>query len=239
MDLEQSTPVPVQPLQTLSYATSADDGSLSVLQAAAGRMVWLAVFSGLSVASCAMATIPGLGMLSGLVIAITLGIAVWVDLEFREAISRLDESTSPARRALDAIAGCGLLVLMCSMFAGVFVPGGEDQRVYSSITVSFLPMAVSCWRHVLLYRQLARIVRERGGRRLAAGLSGLGVTKFVIETFWLGSCGMAGLQLMMGWEDPVIFFAFAALIGCGVFGILWIWMIVMHALLYSRCKGSR
>lgn len=113
------------------------------------------------------------------------------------------------------------------------------------LSIGYAMMAVTTMRHVMLYRRLADVCREINRYGLAKGLYAMGWVKTVYEAIWLGMCALAlflvamrGITNSSSFEEPAIFFGFGALITTIGFTGIWIWMIVMHALLFRLTRSD-
>jgi hypothetical protein len=76
-------------------------------------------------------------------------------------------------------------------------------------------------------------------------LNKLGTIKAGFETLWLALPMLMFLLSMINGESAMIALAFGFLLGCGLYGLLAIWMLVAHIMLYRgvrsysrRCRGG-
>ena len=236
--------LPAQPLDaadppTLDYSVGAT-ASLHAARPMLRMLNLVAVFSGLCVASCflVMATDRDeiATVLHLLIFAATLGFAFVGGMR----MARLDAPPlrSTVRVVFDLIAGVGLMMVAVApllMGRRLF----RDWQSGGFIGAAFLLMALTTFRHVLLYRGLARLVAADGYRKSAGWLRTLGWMKFVYEGLWLTCCSAPLVMVLphgmdREFEDGAIFVALGAFFGCLGFAVIWVMMIVTHTRLVSK-----
>lgn len=231
-----SSPGPIGPA-VLDYARPATHaGAIDPrCRAAAGLMVWLAVLSGFCVAVCFAAMAWGTfgAVLHFGVFGTTLFVAIRTGILLHQA-----GVLSPTQRLLDMAAACGLILIGIAPGMLVFGDRATWERLAPlGLGAAYLMLAGTAFRHVSVYRLLRDWAAATGHARSGGWLLGLGYTKAVYETLWLGCC--AGALFSMGFklgDDPTIFLAIGAFIGCLGYGLIWIWMIVDHARLAANVR---
>ena len=194
---------------------------------AARWMVGLAVLSGLCVAVCFAAINwgPFGAVLHLLVFGTTIGVAVRAGAWMAAA-----GQVGRPQLVMDGLAGLGLVGVGIAPVLYHFHIWRYDGFP-ALLGVSFLLMALTTYRHRLMYRTLAAWSEASNARRLARTLRWLGTAKVGYEAVWLTCCWVPLLlePLIPGGGDAAVAVAVAALFGCLGYGVLWIWMIVSHA----------
>jgi hypothetical protein len=244
-----SPPTPSAPtshaVPLIEYATSQEMDPAT--RSAARQMVWLAILSGLCVGVCFLAMMsPWGGVLHTVLFAATITLAVRCGGASRGVVP-----PDRNRTALDALALVGLAIiglLPAAQFAlqGMTLNRGEYRDVeklgFAVVSLAFLLLAATTFRHWMLYHAIAAFCRSAGLRRLGGSMLALGVVKAIYEGVWLGCCFAAPLLLSVSkggvndLEGYAIWLAFGALFGCMGFGAVWVWMIVNHAV-FARAVG--
>jgi hypothetical protein len=191
-------------------------------------MIGLTVLSAGCVATCflTMATNNDAGIVQVVVFAATLWVAIVVGAWLGELGSR-----NATEVVLDSVAGLGLLIVG-AIPVGLMLDLDEGTAGAVILGVGYVMMGATTWRHVLVYRRLAQWAALANSPTLRGFLVSLGYMKLVWEGLWLACCGMTLFVAAMDQSDDlIVFLAFASLIGCGIYGIIWIWMMVVHVLL--------
>lgn len=236
--------VPAIPV-TLEYATAtaSDDPQLALY---ARQSTFLAVMSGLCIAVCflPMMRFPGGRVIHPVIFAGTIFVAVRCGATMTLAADRWPALRSSVRTIFDILALAGLVVIAV---APIFVTFNDDPAAWqiAAAGAAYLMMALTAYRHVLLYRGLSRICAELNWRGLARSFVSLGYFKFVYETLWLLCCGLP----LLAWgiseskllgeihiPDAMVFLAFGAFFGCIGYAGIWIWMIIAHARMISLTR---
>lgn len=118
-----------------------------------------------------------------------------------------------------------------------------SQRPFSLLMLlvgtCFAVLAVGSLRHAATYERIAYLCRNAELHHLAKKLCDLGAFKSIYESLWLATCsfmaigiGFGGIFSSGGFTSFGAFFAILALFGAVGFLGVWIWMIVLHAILY-------
>jgi hypothetical protein len=210
------------------------DGVNPLCASAARWMITLAVLSAACVGSCFLTLMSGgnAGFVQVLVFAATLAVA----FKAGRYMGRAGELSS-AQLALDCIAGAGLLIVGLAPIA-IMLDLENDLWVYV-LALAYALMALTTWRHVLLYRRLAVWALRLNRPALRLGLLQLAYVKFVYEALWLGCCAIAlAVAPSNRIDDLFVFFALAALFGCGGYGLIWIWMVIAHGRLATALGAA-
>lgn len=235
-DVTMTTATPVIPV--MEYATT---GATSVdprARAVAGPMMLAAVGSGLCVAVCFAGFAENIRTLWTVahptLFLITLAAGIVAGMRMRDGVA--------PRMLFDCIAGVGILGL-------ALVPLGwwvleshsiEPDVGFGALGVCYLLLAGTTVRHVLMYRLLANWASQANWRGLARSLIALGWTKTIFEALWLGCCATTSLLLAYdsaGSAEIAVLFAFGSLFGCFGYAVVWLWMLITHAILMQRVKA--
>ncbi|HEY0009405.1 MAG TPA: hypothetical protein VGB55_11820 [Tepidisphaeraceae bacterium] len=207
---------------------------------AARGLTWLSVLSGLCVGVCFLALRGDwVGTVAHvLIFASTILLALRTGAQLRNWLPQHRLAT-----ILDGIALTGLCLIAffpVAAHAAEMLLGNAIDTRYSvpaliAVSLAFALLAITTYRHLLLYRELGRVCRQNNWRVLGRSCVTLGWAKMFYEGIWLGSCSLAPLIATdifkpMGIdEDVAIWFAFGAFFGCMGFITVWIGMIVTHA----------
>lgn len=235
-------------VQPLEYATTYPilDGQA---RRVFGQLLALSILSGLCVGVCFLAIMWGIvgSILHVGVFAVTIGLAISTGMGVN-GLSSIGEQGRPARMMLDLLAGIGLAGIGVAPVVYYAMEGtgaiqGVETLGAGALGIAYGLLAATTWRHRMLYRHLAELCRNSGHPSMATRLSRLGWGKTVYEGLWLGCCSMTlllvgahGVTRSSGFQDVALFFAFASLFGVMGFGGIWIWMIVVHAVLYRLAR---
>lgn len=241
------------PVLTLEYATAHPilDGHA---RRAFGELLLLSILSGLCVGVCFLAMLWGMfgAILQLGVFAVTIVLAVRNGMSLSRLPS-VEDAGHGIRRILDSVAGVGLVGIGLAGLVYYLLEGSSMQGVESFVEsfgagllgIAYGLLAVTTWRHVILYRFLADLCRASNHPSMATRLSRLGWGKMIYEGLWLACCSITLLLLAAhsvthasGFQDVALFFAFASLFGAMGFGGIWIWMIVVHAVLFRLARPN-
>ena len=220
----------------IEYASSESGASVHPgLALAATPMLWTAILSGLCVASCFVTfTQHPLAAFSHVCNYVMIFVSAGM------AGTRYRPPGAAARTVQDIIASVGLMGIMIapvlfltytvqSMSAGPFALGA-----------CFLLIAATTSRHLMLYSAVSNALVAANRRGLARSFLVMGWVKMIYEGLWLMCCALPLMMYQdrsMGREEDVaVFLAFGALFGCFGFGLIWIWMIIAHAMLVATVK---
>lgn len=233
---------PVAPLQVIPIVEYDRGGLLSSVHLRAARQMLV------QSVLCGPAVAMSLAVLSSNVVAVLLHAAVFVWLvlvSVRVGISLRSVpathlqagSPSPAADLADRVALFCLLIL--TLAPTVWLAGGFREPsvpAFVTLAATFFGLAVTSWRHIPMYRRLSEWSHAIHAPKLARRLRWLGGTKAVIETIWLAACSATLFAAGVANPDVAVLIAFVALFGVFAFGVLWVWMIVEHAILASRIR---
>lgn len=238
------------PVQPLEYATTYPilDGQA---RRVFGQLLALSILSGLCVGVCFLAmmwgwfgTILHLGVFAG-----TIGLAITTGMNVNR-LSAIEEPARQTRLIFDLLAGLGLVGIGISpviyyLFETTAPASWFETAGAGSLGIAYGLLAATTWRHRMFYGYLAEICRSAEHPTIATRLSRLGWGKTVYEGIWLGCCSMTlllvgayGVTGSSGFQDVALFFAFASLFGTMGFAGIWIWMIVVHAVLYHLARPN-
>jgi hypothetical protein len=103
--------------------------------------------------------------------------------------------------------------------------------------VCFGVLGLSAYRLRMTYIRLASIAATAGRRGLRTGLRFLGWTKFLVEMVWLMLFPLAGITAYFEISDLSIPLLIGFALGCGVYGIILILMLVFHSMLIGLRFG--
>lgn len=183
---------------------------------------------------------PGTGPLSHLgITAATLWAAVRADRAFRGCVR-----VTPYRRGAELTAiGCltVIAVVPASLALSRTLAGNEPLRHYLQglAGVALLMMAITAWRHVPLYRDLAAWANDAGGPTFARRLATLGVLRFGFELAWFSSAGVAVLTDFLGTTNPGTNTAVCTTILLTLIApLLWLWTLSLHNGLVTRLRPT-
>jgi hypothetical protein len=205
-------------------------------------MLVLSVLSGLCVASCFLTFTETL--IAAIVhLAVFTATIVWALMAGTSLFQLIPPNDDPGRTrrvVMDfaALAGIGIIGIAPLFVFSKGASATTNLVATSSLAAAYFLMTITTVRHVMLYRLLAGVCRTINRYRMARALLVLGWVKAIYEFLWLGSCAGA-LMLIAGKEldmpssatEMAVGFALAALFGVAGFALVWIWMIVTHALL--------
>lgn len=237
-DVPIQTPLAVAPVPTLDYAV-AGTTPLGDAAPAMRQLLWLSVLSGLCVGTCwvllwAKFAWPAL-VLHVSVYAATLTLAVRAGGRLNRLDAVFPQLRSRTRVAFDTAAGLGLVFIG---MAPVFIDfdSANENVGLALVAVAFGLMALTTYRHLLLYRALARGFSPIGYRGLSGSLVALGWVKMIYEGIWLTCCAVPPALVLaeqatprQNFDDAAVFIAFGALFGCMGFVGVWVAMIAAHA----------
>ena len=229
---------PVLPLSVAPEPLDYSVGSTASLHAArpALRMLNLvAILSGLCVGSCFVVLASRADLLANLLHLLVYGATLAFAFIGGMRVARLDAPPlrSATRVVLDLVAGVGLLMIAVAPFVLDQFIFRDEWKSGAIIGGAFLLMALTTYRHVLLYRGLAQMVAADGYRKSAGWLRTLGWIKCIYEGLWLTCCSTPLVMLLphevlREVRGGAIFVAFAAFFGCLGFAFIWALMIVLH-----------
>jgi hypothetical protein len=238
-------PTPVLPLEYAAATPVLDPGA----RRAFGELLWLSVLSGLCVGVCFLSLTEALlaALLHVTIFAVTIILAVRAGM----SVAGLGDGGGAhrTRMLLDGLAGLGLVGIGISPIV-YYIGQGEYWSVIetygvAALGLSYALLAATTYRHVLLYRVLAEVCRSANHPSLATRLIRLGWGKAIYEGLWLSCCALALLLLSAGstmsgaksdFQDAAMWCAFAALFGAMGFAGIWVWMIVVHAVLLAGTR---
>lgn len=236
---------PVLPLEYASSPQLIDPNARRVFR----EMLFLSILSGLCVGVCFLTFTGGLvGALLHLVIfGMTIALAVRAGMDLT-ALSLAGSGSQRVRVVLDGLAGLGLVGVG---LAPLVYYVGESQNLMvietygvAALGVCYGLLAATTARHVMLYRLLADVCLRADHPHISTRLIRLGWFKAIYEGLWLTCCAIAllclgaanALQGPSGFQDMAMWCAFAALFGAMGFGAVWVWMIIVHALLLATTR---
>ena len=208
----------------------------------ASAFVPLSVLSGLcvGVAWLALLTENALGLLCVVVFGITIWQGIAVGVRLRRAKVWLGRVAF-----LDLIALIGLAVVALAPIGYSLYESSVDwkrlgEAGLASLGLAYLAMGLTSVRHIWMYAELSQWAEDLFHRRLARSLQMLGYIKAIYETLWLGLC--CAVPLLAAATDlaggGVIYLAIGAAVGCIGYGLIWIWMMIVHIRL-ARAHRSR
>ncbi len=230
------------PVLTLQYAVPERLHSAEAFSAFRLLLV-LSILSGLCVGVCFLSLSENMAAftLHVVIFAATIALAIRTGFALAKLSPISGDVVDKRRMLLDFLALGGLTIIGAApLLYPLFYPMTDHrgQIAAMGMSVAFAMLTTSTPRHVMLYRSLAGLCRQINRERMARGLIALGWFKTVYEFIWLACCAIAlltaGVRDMVGnsfVEGIGIYCAVAALIGAIGFTLIWIWMIVMHALL--------
>lgn len=208
------------------------------------------IFAGLCPAAC-FAALNFETALGPLLMTIAFGCcAVNAGLgEYRRRSIRMGTGTLKAGAfKADLVAAAGLLMVNLGGYLYVLEQQGSFARgdgarafVAGVLAIGFCALCASAWRAVPTWRAHAELAAFARGRKLAKFLKFMGWTKAIYETLWLACCWISLGMFAIGsreWEDPAIFFAIGAFFGLFGFAVIWMLMIITHAILLVQIRKA-
>jgi hypothetical protein len=209
------------------------------------------IFAGLCPAACLLAV-----QAENLIGAVAMTIAFGTCAVFaaraemlRRGVLRLSSISPVAGPPLvaDAIAAGGLLLINLAAYVYVIARMvnsnmyfGEDGLPTVLVGVGFFLLFVTAWRAMPTWRAHADIAHLLGGQRLAKLLHFLSWAKAVYESVWLFCCWtpFALVQLDSNGSDLAVSLAVGALFGLFGFAVIWILMIIAHAIFSVQLRKA-
>ena len=225
-------------------------GNLARLRSGAALLLWSSILSGFCPGVCLLCMYweghIAVAFLMTLIFVATALTAALGERRFEEMrdfapAELVDGPVSRIRRIPDFVAAAGLMTVNLAAYVysysmlQVSNHAWAEPLVMTIIGVGFLMMAATAWRAVPSYALRADIANACLGTK-RRGFKGLGMVKAIYETIWLSCCWGPMFLLAMKLEDPALFLAFGALFGLGGFAILWILMIIFHAILFAQVR---
>lgn len=241
-------PVMSTPVLPLEYATAQ-----AVMDPAArrafGEMLLLSILSGLCVGVCFLSLTANMFAaalhVAVFIATITLAIRSGRSLGQLTAASNIDHRP---RMVLDLLAGMGLVIIGLApiFYVALENSSGRWIETFGAIImgIAYSLLAGTTIRHRMLYKFLADVCRQSNHPFMARRLIALGWGKTVYEGLWLALCAAALLLIGTGnvrgggpiYENIALWCAFGALFGAMGFGAIWIWMIIIHAVLFRLTR---
>ena len=149
----------------------------------------------------------------------------------------------------DVVATVGLLLVNLAAYWYAFQQFVQYEYGYnrsyevagmSLVGVGFFLLNLTAWRALPTWRAHAEVAHLLNARKTRGLLTFLAWTKAIYESLWLLCCwspfalGMAGHSA----EELAISLAFAALFGLFGFGVVWVLMIIAHAILLVQIRRA-
>jgi hypothetical protein len=226
-------------------------GNVARLRSGTVLLLWSSILAGLCPGICLLCVAnDGLVILSfAVVMTLIFGAtAVTASLGERQLASMVEfaqsesgDGESPSARPNvvgDLVAAAGLLSINIAayVYAANTRSGSRTEYIVAALVgIGFGCLSATAWRAVPAYRMRMRVAEAcLGGHH--RGLAALGYTKAIYETIWLCCCWLAPALLLIKLEEVAVIFAFGALFGLGGFAILWVFMIVLHAVLLVKVR---
>lgn len=211
----------------------------------AGTLVASSVFAGLCPASClfVLASEHLVGAMSMTIAfgacAVLAAVGERARRQIKDVPAMSGSHGSPIVADLVAAFGLALVNLAGYLFAvrqmRMYIGYSQSYEILGAATVGlgFFLLCVTAWRALPTWKahaDIAHLLHRKGLRKL---LNALGYTKAIYETLWLACCWMPFALVGLGREGEglAIPLAVAAAFGLIGFGVIWILMIVAHAVL--------
>lgn len=154
-------------------------------------------------------------------------------------------STSGSPIAFDLIAGGGLVLINLGGYLYAMPRNWASRNdsiqqalVMTSIGVGFFLLCIAAWRALPAWRAQAELARSLRAPRLQRLMRFLAWTKAIYETAWLFCCWTPFALISLGSEGEglAIPLAVAAAFGLIGFAVIWILMIIAHAILHVQIR---
>lgn len=226
-----------------------DPANASAAKSMAGSLLASSIFAGLCPGACLLllATRNAVGA-----VAMTVAFAVCAFFaakgeRHRRAIRDMPPRRSPIGSPLvpDIVAAIGLALVN---LAGYLMPitqampyeTREQGEVVSAAAVGFgfFLLCATAWRAVPTWRAHAEFAWLLRAPKLEKLLLALGWIKAIYETAWLATCWTPFVLIAVDGGDAAVGIAFAALFGLIGFAVVWVLMIVGHAILLTQIRRT-